>query len=193
MGHGAVFLNSDTQSLWFEEELAGGAAGFEVGVCLSCLVKRIDVLGAKLELAAGGPSEDFTGAPLELGAGGNVMPQGGTSDEQRSFAAELDEVEGRDCAAGAAEESQKAAGAKTVEAFIKGGLAYRVVDYVDSLPFCNFLDLSFEVLLGVENDIGGAGFTGELSLCWRGDGGDDTPPAPACTSAVSPALSGNVE
>ena len=52
-------------------------------------------------------------------------------------------------------------------------LPTRVVDHVDALAAGEALDLGLEVLLGVENHVGGAGFARELGLCLGGDGGDD--------------------
>ncbi len=108
------------------------------------------------------------------------MPERGPGDEERAFAAELDQVEGRHRAAGCAKESQHAARAQAVEAPLKGGLAHRVVDHVDALAAGEALDLGFEVLLGVEDHVGGAGLARELGLGWGGDGSDDAR-ADACS------------
>src|ERR1035441_976727 len=101
------------------------------------------------------------------------MPQGGAGDEQRSFAAELDEVEGRYWTAGAAEESQQATGPEAVEALLERGFADGVVHDIDTFAISDALDPAVELLLSVENYIGGAGLAGEFGFGGRGDSGDD--------------------
>src|ERR1700684_227833 len=62
---------------------------------------------------------------------------------------------------------------KAVEAAVAGGLADGIVDDVDAFASGEALDLSFEVLLGVENHVGCACLAGELGFGLGGDGGDD--------------------
>ena len=117
-----------------EQDFAGGLAGFEVAVGLGGFGEWVVVFEAELEGAVGDPAEDVAGALLEVGAGGDVVLQGGAGDEERAHGGELDEVEGRDGAAGSAVEGEQAAGAEAGEAAIEGGLADGVVDDRDALP-----------------------------------------------------------
>ena len=127
------------------------------------------MLSAQLEVAFGCPAKHIAGALFEFCARGDVVPDRGPGNEQRTFAAELNEIEGRNRAAGSAEEHQHPARAQAVEALLKGRLAHRVVDHVNALAAGEPLDLRLEVLLGVENHLGGAGLARELGfgLQWR--------------------------
>ena len=87
-----------------EQNLAGGLALFQVNLGLSGVGQRIGVLGAKFELAFCGPSEHVTGAPLELSARGDVVPKRGPGEEKRTLAVEQNGIEGRNRAAGCAEQ-----------------------------------------------------------------------------------------
>ena len=64
-------------------------------------------------------------------------------------------------------------GCRQLRLFSKVVLPHRVVDYIDALAAGEALDLGLEVLLGIENHVGGAGFARELSLGLGGDGSDD--------------------
>lgn len=74
------------------------------------------MLRAQLEFSFVCPAQDFTRAPIQLRPRGYVVPQGGARDKERALAAELNQVEGRDGAAGGAEEGHEAARAEAVEA-----------------------------------------------------------------------------
>src|ERR1700756_4733463 len=99
------------------------------------------MLGAELEVAAGGPAEHLSGAPLEFRARGHVMPERGAGDEQRSLSAELDEIEGRHRPAGTAKQGQQSARSQGVEAALKGRFAHGIVDDVDTFAAGQTLDL----------------------------------------------------
>src|ERR1700677_3033754 len=62
---------------------------------------------------------------------------------------------------------------KAVEAAVEGGLADGIVDDVDAFASGEALDLSFEVLLGVENHVGCACLAGELGFGLGGNSCDD--------------------
>src|ERR1700738_2101294 len=156
-----------------EQNLPGGLAALHVGVCLPGVVERVDMLHAHLETPVGHPGQNLVGAPLEFLARGHVVPEGWPGYEERALAAELDEIERRYRAAGAAEESQQAARPKAVEAAVETGLADGVIDHVHTLVAGESLHLGDKVLLGVENYLGGPRLARKLSFLRSGDGGDD--------------------
>ncbi len=99
--------------------------------------------------------------------------EGGAGQEEAAFLVEDLGVDGRHGAAGRAEEHHVAARAQHVEAAVEGVLAHRVVDDVDALAARDALRLLDEVLLGVEDDLVGARFPGELRLLLGARGPDD--------------------
>ena len=70
---------------------------------------------------------------FEVFAGGDVVLERGAGDVERAEGGEPDEVEGRDGAAGAAEEDEGSAGAEDFEGLVEGGFADGVVDDVEAL------------------------------------------------------------
>jgi hypothetical protein len=163
---------SEAPLSWNEEELAGGEAGFEVAVGVRGIGERVGVLETELERAVGDGVEDGVGAEFEFFAGGDVVVELGAGDEERAEAGELDEVEGRDCTAGGAEEDEGSARAKDFEGLVEGGFADGVVDGVEALGRL-LSDPGSEVFLGVEDDFIGSGGAGESGFFFGGDGGVD--------------------
>jgi hypothetical protein len=77
------------------------------------------VFKTEFEGVIGDGIEDCAGAEFKFFAGGDVISEGGTGDKERAEGGELDEIEGRDGTAGAAEEDQGSAGRRTSRDFSK--------------------------------------------------------------------------
>src|SRR5208337_2895443 len=159
-----------------QQNLACGLALFEINLSPGRFSERVGVLGAELEFAIGRPVEHFVCTPLELGARGNVMPERGPSEKERSFAVEQAGIEGRNGAAGGAKQCQQTARVQTIEAALESSFTHRVVDHVDALAAREALDLGLEILVGVENHVGGSSLARKLGLGLGGDGGDNARP-----------------
>src|SRR5262249_41866512 len=156
-----------------EQDFAVGLTGFEVAVGLTGPVEREGDVYAHLKLAVGDPAEEVSGAPEQLVAAGDVVTERGAGQEERASGAEHLGIERRDGSAGLAEEHEVAAGVEAVEAAIEGGPADRVVDDVDAFVVGEVARLGDEILLGVEDDVVGAGLAGELCLGFGADRAND--------------------
>ena len=132
------------------------------------------MFGAQFELAAGRPAENVVRSPLEFGTRGDVMPQRRSRHIERALAAELDEVEWGHRSARSAEEGEQPARAQAVETLFESRLADRVVHHIDPFAMREALDLGFEILLGVEDHIGGASFARQLRLGGGRDSRNDS-------------------
>src|ERR1700722_615615 len=88
-------LVSELLLLWHQQNLAGGLALFHIDLGLGSVRERIRVLGAEFKLALGSPAENIACTPLQLGARGDVMPERGPRQEERTFAVEQARFEGR--------------------------------------------------------------------------------------------------
>src|SRR5208337_3411589 len=65
---------------------------------------------------------------------------------------------------------------QTIEAALESSFTHRVVDHVDALAAREALDLGLEILVGVENHVGGSSLARKLGLGLGGDGGDNARP-----------------
>ena len=95
---------------------------------------------------------------------------------------------------------------QNVQAFQKRGLAHRIVNHVDTFAVRQALGFTFKILLRIKDDFIRAGLPRQFGfssvetvpitrapiLCAICTSSSPTPPAAACTRAVSPRFSGNV-
>src|SRR2546421_8019544 len=110
---------SPEESLRNQQQLAGSLAAFQVAMRLRGLSQPVDVLDAQFQLAAGDPTEHVAGAPFQFVAGGGVVRQSRPGNKQRAFLRQLDQVEWRHGAAGAAEKHQVSAWTQDVQIFLE--------------------------------------------------------------------------
>src|ERR1035438_3223270 len=151
-----------------ENELAGGAAAFQVAVSLGRVGEGIGAADAQAQLAGCNPAEHVAGAPEQLVAGRQVIWQPGPGEEERALGAEDGGIEGRNRSARLAEQRQQAARAQRVEALLESGPGHRIVDHVHAAAGGEALDPSREILLGIEDGFVAAVFAGDARFLLGG-------------------------
>src|SRR5437773_286964 len=95
--------------------------------------EREHVLHPEPELAVPDPSEQLAGARLQLLARRRVLVEGRTREIERAFLAEDLRIERRDGAARLPEQDHHPARRQTIEPFVEGAPADRIVDDLDAL------------------------------------------------------------
>ncbi len=88
---------SRDRSAHFEDHLAGGAATFQGGVGCGGVGEGEAGTDADVQRPGSDGGEEFVGPAVELIVGGDVVAQGGASDEQRTAGAQALQVERRYC------------------------------------------------------------------------------------------------
>jgi hypothetical protein len=155
-----------------EQEFSGGLARFKIAVGLCGVCEGVGVGHTDVKSAIGDPAEDVAGSLLEISAEMDVVLESGAGNVEGAHGGEADEIEGRDGAGGSAEEDERAAGAKTLERLLNGGLADGVVDDGEAFTAGDFMDAANEVFTGVEDDVVGSGLAGECGFLFCRHGGD---------------------
>src|ERR1039458_10111041 len=97
------------------------------------------------------------------------MGQAWACEVERAFGIENRGIESRYGTARLAEQHQRSARPQRAQAFVEGGAANGIVDYVDAAPSCKTPRFGCEILPGIENDLIGAVLAGNPSLFFRGD------------------------
>jgi hypothetical protein len=133
----------------------------------------VDVGDAKLQFAVFHHLKDRAGTIAQFLSGRDVMPERGPGDVERAFGRELDEIEGRNGAAGASKEDHVTARAEDVEAFFESGLTDAVVNDVNALVVGEALSFGFEIVAGIEDDFVSASMSGNPGFFLGGNGGND--------------------
>ena len=127
---------------------------------------------AQFQVAGLDPAEDGGGALFQFRPVGGVVAEAGAG-EILGAVAEAARVNGRHRAAGLSVQGEAAARGEGCQAAVKGVLADGIVHRIEAGAVGGAGDFGGEVLLGVADDIVGAGVPGQVSLELGGDGGID--------------------
>src|SRR3989454_4769369 len=150
-----------------EEQLARGAARFQLAVRLAGLRERKLTADSQLEPPGAHPRHHLACPRKQLGSRHDVVVERWPGGEERALLTEDLEIERRDRTARLAVQHHHPAPDETVEPFGERRLSHRVVDDLHARAPGEALHFLLEVALGVEYDLVRPGLTRELRLCGR--------------------------
>src|ERR1700722_12492014 len=170
----------------------------------SRIAQRDPVTDMRLDFAGAQPREQIRGARGQVLAAFDVVEQHGPRCEQRTARCEVGELEVRDHSRRLAEVYEHAAQPQTFARPAPRVLPHRIVNHVATLRPGDLLDARHEIFRAIVDHMGISARPGDGSLSgepavpmdvapsafnhWPSR--SPTPPAAACTSTVSPALTG---
>src|SRR5205814_10566201 len=102
-------------------------------------------LDSQLHLGCGDHAEHSTCTLLKFVGSNDVVPQRWPGQKKRSLLRQENRINRRDRPARPPKQCHHAAGSQHVKTLVKGGLAYRIVNNINTLPAAQTLALALEV------------------------------------------------
>src|SRR6266513_2853703 len=152
-----------------QQHLPRGLASFQLPVRLRRLRERELALDAHRQFSALAPAQQLAGPREPLRARRDVVRQRGPGEEQRALLAQHLRVERSHRSARLTVQDHHAPGREATETLLEGGLPDGIVDHLQPGPVRQTLHFSLEVLLGVQDNVVGAGPACQGGLLVRRD------------------------
>src|SRR5436190_1434993 len=152
-----------------QQHLPRGLASFQQPVRLRRLRERELALDAHRQFSALDPAQHLACPPEQLGARRGIVRQRGPGEEQRALLAQHLRVERSHRSARLTVQDHHAPGREATETLLEGGLPDGIVDHLQPGPVRQTLHFSLEVLLGVQDNVVGAGPACQGGLLVRRD------------------------
>src|SRR2546429_410496 len=152
-----------------QQHLPRGLASFQQPVRLRRLRERELALDAHRQFSALDPAQHLACPPEQLGARRGIVRQRGPGEEQRALLAQHLRVERSHRSARLTVQDHHAPGREATETLLEGGLPDGIVDHLQPGPVRQTLHFSLEVLLGVQDNVVGAGPACQGGLLARRD------------------------
>src|SRR3989442_2067947 len=140
-----------------QQHLPRGLASFQQPVRLRRLRERELALDAHRQFSALAPAQQLAGPREQLRARRDVVRQRGPGEEQRALLAQHLRVERSHRSARLTVQDHHAPGREATETLLDGGPPDGIVDHLQPGPLRQTLHFSLEVLLGVQDNVVGAG------------------------------------
>src|SRR6185312_3350390 len=156
-----------------EDRRAGGAAAFQIPMCLGGVLERIFLVHGDLHSAGTDDLEQIARRHQQILALGGIVIERRPRRKQRAFLLQDVDVERFDLAGGAADAHEVAKRPQAIERSRERGLADTVIDDVAELAAGDLLHLRDEILIAIENGVMRAILLGEFGLFLGTDGTDD--------------------